>query len=248
MSEWWYNQSMKVFAISDFHLSINNPKPMNIFGEVWDNYLDDIVRFWQENISDEDIVLIAGDTSWAMNLDGVKADLEFLGAFKGKKVLLRGNHDYWWHSISALRAILPYNMYAVQNDCLRIGDFLICGSRGWTTPENGIFADDDKKIYDRELIRIKLSLDEMSKQRKEGDKVFVMTHFPPFNSKFESSPFTRLIGSYHVDKVVYGHLHGKNVRAKSVVSLDGTDYVLTSRDMINNTPVLLWTDEEEKDV
>ena len=119
---------MKVYAISDFHLSINNPKPMNIFGPAWDNYLDDITDFWQKNISDDDIVLIAGDTSWAMNLDGVKADLEFLGALKGKKVLLRGNHDYWWHSISALRTILPYDMYAVQNDCLRIGNVLICGT------------------------------------------------------------------------------------------------------------------------
>lgn len=245
MIKWWYNQSMKVFAISDFHLSINNPKPMNVFGEVWDNYLDDIMSFWKENVSDDDIVLIAGDTSWAMKLDDVKADLEFLGAFAGKKVLIRGNHDYWWHSIGALRTILPYNMYAVQNDCLRLGDCLICGSRGWTTPENGIFADDDKKIYDRELIRLKLSLDEMSMQRKENDKVFVMMHFPPFNSKFESTPFTRLISQYNVDKVVYGHLHGKNVRAKREVTLDGTQYVLTSCDMINNTPVLLWSEGEE---
>lgn len=157
---------MKVYAISDFHLSINNPKPMDIFGEVWSNYLEEISDFWQKNICEEDLVLIAGDISWAMTLDAVKPDLSYLGAFKGKKVLLRGNHDYWWHSISALRGILPYNMYAVQNDCLRFGSVLVCGSRGWTTPENGIFNDEDKKIYDRELIRLKLSLDDLAKNAR----------------------------------------------------------------------------------
>ncbi len=228
---------MKVYAISDFHLSIFNPKPMDIFGEVWNNYLDEISSFWRSNLTEEDVMLIAGDISWAMTLEAVVPDLEYLGSFPGKKVILRGNHDYWWHSISAIRKILPANMYAVQNDCIRIGDLLICGSRGWVTPEIKTFSDDDKKIYDRELIRLKLSLDEMSKMRKEGDKVVVMMHFPPFNSKFESSPFTQLIASYSPDKVIYGHLHGKGVRAKKSVTLDGVEYLLTSCDLIDNIPV-----------
>lgn len=230
---------MKVFAISDFHLSINNPKPMDIFGEVWNNYLEEITAFWQENITDDDVVLIAGDISWAMKMEAVVPDLEYLSKFAGKKVLLRGNHDYWWHSISALRKILPSDMYAIQNDSLRIGNLLLCGSRGWTTPEVKTFSDDDKKIYDRELIRLKLSLDEMQSKRKDDDKVVVMMHFPPFNSKFESSPFTQLIASYKPDKVVYGHLHGKGVKAKSKVVVDGVEYLLTSCDLIANKPVLV---------
>lgn len=231
---------MKVYAISDLHLSINNPKPMDIFGEVWNNYLDEISAFWNENITDEDVVLIAGDISWAMTLSGVKPDLEYLGGFKGKKVLLRGNHDYWWHSISALREILPYNMYAVQNDCLRLGDLLVCGSRGWTTPENRVFSDEDKKIYDREIIRLRLSLEAMKKNRKEGDKVVAMIHYPPFNSKFETSPFTELFAEYDVKTVVYGHLHGKGVRAKRIVEKDGATYYLTSCDMIDNVPIRIF--------
>jgi predicted phosphohydrolase len=130
-------------------------------------------------------------------------------------------------------------MYAVQNDCLRIDNLLVCGSRGWVTPEMKNFSGDDKKIYDRELIRLKLSLDEMSKMRKEGDKVVVMMHFPPFNSKFESSPFTQLIASYSPDKVIYGHLHGKSVRAKKSVVVDGVEYLLTSCDLIDNIPILV---------
>ncbi len=231
---------MKVYAISDLHLSIFNPKPMDIFGEVWSNYLDEISAYWEENIADEDLVLIAGDISWAMTLDAVKPDLNYISGFKGKKVLLRGNHDYWWHSISALRGILPYGVYAVQNDCLRFGDVLVCGSRGWTTPENGIFTDQDKKIYDREIIRLRLSLQDMAKKRTDADKIVVMMHFPPFNSRFEDSPFTDLCKEYKVDAVVYGHLHGKNSRVKRSLNKDGIEYLLTSCDMIANKPVKVF--------
>lgn len=234
---------MKVFAISDLHLSINNPKPMDIFGEVWNNYLDEISAFWEKNITDDDVVLIAGDISWAMTIENVKPDLEYLGRFKGKKVLLRGNHDYWWHSISALRNILPYNMYAVQNDCLRFGDLLVCGSRGWATPEPRVSqTDEDKKIYDREIIRMRLSLEAMSKMRGENDKVVAMTHYPPVNSKFDPSPFTKLFEEFGVKTVVYGHLHGKNVRAKLTLKKNGVTYYLTSCDMISNTPVEIIID------
>lgn len=234
---------MKVFAVSDLHLSINNPKPMDIFGEVWNNYLDEISAFWENNITDDDVVLIAGDISWAMTLENVKPDLEYLGKFKGKKVLLRGNHDYWWHSISALRNILPYNMYAVQNDCLRFGDLLICGSRGWATPEPGAAqTDEDKKIYDREIIRMRLSLETMAKMRDENDKVVAMTHYPPFNSKFDQSPFTKIFEEFGVKTVVYGHLHGKNARAKLTLEKNGVTYYLTSCDMISNTPVEIIID------
>lgn len=228
---------MKVYAISDLHLSINNPKPMDIFGEVWNNYLEDIEKSWNEKVTDEDIVLIAGDISWAMNMPDVVPDLEYLGAYKGKKVLLRGNHDYWWHSISAIRKMLPENMYAVQNDCIRFGDVLICGSRLWTTPEKDFATAEDKKIYDRELIRIRLSLECMQKMRKEGDKVIVMTHFPPFNSRFAPSPFTEIFSEFKVDAVVYGHLHGKGIRVVPVYYIDGVKYILSSCDLVDNQVV-----------
>ncbi|MBE5732917.1 MAG: serine/threonine protein phosphatase [Clostridiales bacterium] len=228
---------MKVYAISDLHLSINNPKPMDIFGEVWNNYLEDIEASWSKTVNDDDIVLIAGDISWAMNLDGVVPDLEYLGGFKGKKVLLRGNHDYWWHSISAVRKLLPENMYAVQNDCIRFNNVLIGGSRLWTTPEKDFATAEDKKIYDRELIRIKLSLDSMKKIRKEGDVVIFMTHFPPFNSRLAKSPFTELFTKYKVDCVVYGHLHGKGIRVVPTAEIDGVKYVLSSCDLVDNTLV-----------
>lgn len=225
---------MKVYAISDLHLSINNPKPMDIFGEVWNNYLEDIEKSWNELVTDDDLVLIPGDISWAMDLDGVVPDLEYLGGFKGKKVLLRGNHDYWWHSISAVRKLLPENMFAVQNDCIRFDNIIVGGSRLWTTPEKDFASPDDKKIYDRELIRIRLSLDSMKKIRKEGDVVIFMTHFPPFNSRLASSPFTAVFSEYKVDVVVYGHLHGKGIRVVPSAEIGGVKYVLASCDLVDN--------------
>ena len=224
---------MKIFAISDLHLSINNPKPMNIFGEVWDNYLDQIESSWEENVSDDDVVLICGDISWAMKMSDVQPDIDYIGNLRGKKVIIRGNHDYWWSSISALRSMLPVGMFAVQNDSVRIGNAVICGSRGWLC-EDDHTGPDDKKIYDRELIRMRLSLDSAKAIMQDGDSLVVMTHYPPFNFKAEPNAFTRLFEEYGVSAVVYGHLHGKNARAIPMIERGGIKYYLSSCDLVKN--------------
>lgn len=225
---------MKVYAISDLHLSIFNPKPMNIFGEVWDNYIENIMASWNDLVADEDIVLLSGDLSWAMTMDKAILDINFIGDLKGKKIILRGNHDYWWKSISNLRSILPKDMYAIQNDCLKFDNILICGTRGWTTPEGKNQSADDKKIYDREVIRMRLSLESMTRLRKEGDIVIVMVHYPPFNSKLDNSPFVELFNEFKVDKVVYGHLHGKEGRVCKETTINNIKYYLTSCDIVEN--------------
>ena len=149
---------MKVFAISDLHLSINNPKPMDIFGPVWQGYLDKIFEDWKAKVSDEDLVLLAGDFSWAMKLEDTKEDFALLSSLPGKKIIIRGNHDYWWKSISAVRAFLPQNFYAIQNDAIKFGDIVVCGTRGWMVPErNSEQSEENKKIYDREVIRLELT-------------------------------------------------------------------------------------------
>ncbi len=224
---------MKVFAIGDLHLSINNPKPMDIFGGAWDNYVETIVASWQRLVNDDDIVLIAGDISWAMTLEQAKPDLDFIGSLKGKKVLIRGNHDYWWKSISAVRASLTKDTYAVQNDCLRLGNCLICGSRGWTVPEKNALPEDEK-IYSRELIRMEMSLKSMQSIKKEGDVCIAMIHYPPFNIRLESSPFTELFSAYGADAVVYGHLHGKDCRVVRLSQIKNVKYYLTSCDLVGN--------------
>ena len=227
---------MKIFAVSDLHLSINNPKPMDIFGGRWDNYVEKICADWNARVTGGDIVLIAGDISWAMALEDAVPDLEFIGALPGYKIILRGNHDYWWKSISGVRAVLPDNMYAVQNDAVRLGNCVICGSRGWTVPEKAeeYNSDQDKKIYLRETERLKLSLQSANKLKKEGDRTVCMMHYPPFNLKAEDSDYTVAIGCAGIESCVYGHLHGYNTRKNHVIVKDGVKYVLTSCDLNDN--------------
>lgn len=149
--------------------------------------------------------------------------------------MIRGNHDYWWKAIGAVRASLGSGAFAVQNDCVRIENILICGSRGWATPENGCLqSEEDKKIYSREAQRFSLSLAAMQKQRQSEDKVIAMIHYPPFNSRFDSSAFTELFERYEIDAVVYGHLHGNPGRICLEREKSGIKYYLTSCDLVKN--------------
>ena len=186
-------------------------------------------------MNDDDIVLISGDLSWAMHLEDAREDIAYIGALGGRKVIIRGNHDYWWKSITAVRSMLPEGMYAVQNDALKLGGCVICGTRLWTTPEPGKEQPPaDKVIYDRELIRLKMSLDAAAKLREEGDSLVVMLHYPPFNSTFRPTVFTDAIAEYSPDAVVYGHLHGGSSRIRRKLILDGIPYYLTSCDLVEN--------------
>jgi len=226
---------MKVFAISDLHLSISTPKPMDVFGGAWENYLEKIVEDWNSKVTDDDIVVIAGDISWAMKLSDAKLDLEWIGKLKGKKVLIRGNHDYWWHSPSSIRAVLPIDMYILQNDSLLLNGIVFCGTRGWAVPEyKGQQNDEDKKIYDREVLRLELSLKSAKEKQTNNEPIIALIHYPPFNSKLEASEFTQLFERYGVNKVIYGHLHGKDVRAMLRYVKNGVEYDLTSCDQLDN--------------
>ena len=225
---------MKVFAISDLLLSINSNKPMNIFGPVWENYLEEIENSWSSLVTENDLVLISGDISWAMKLNDAKADLNYLSKFSGKKVIIKGNHDYWWSSISGVRSLLPENLYALQNDALRFGNYVVCGSRGWTVPEITHKTEDDEKIYKRELIRMELSLKSALELKQDGDTLIVMMHYPPFNSKLEENDFTKLFEQFGVDIVVYGHLHSYDKKQRLITYINNIKYYLTSCDLVGN--------------
>lgn len=226
---------MKIYAIADLHLSLCGQKPMEVFGDNWDNYTEIIKQDWQSKVTDDDIVLIAGDISWAMKLEEFKCDLEFFNGLKGKKIFIRGNHDYWWDSISKVRNALNENMYAIQNDCIRFDNLIICGTRGWVVPErNQTLGADDEKIYKRELERVALSLKAMQKIRQNNDKVIFMIHYPPFNSARQQNEFLNLFEEYGVDVVVYGHLHGKKIKATLYEERNGIKYYLTATDQIDH--------------
>lgn len=226
---------MKVFAISDFHLSGRQNKPMDIYGDKWIGHFDKIKEDWCNKVSGEDVVLIAGDISWAMALEDGLYDLNTMSDLPGKKVFIKGNHDYWWSGITTLRRRAPDStFYFIQNDCVRFGNILIGGSRGWLVPGTPDFNENNKKIYLREAERFKLVFNGIAKERKEGDKVVCMIHHPPFNAKREDNLFTEMFAQNGVDKVVYGHLHGVAGRGYPFVcEKAGICYYLTSCDLLD---------------
>ncbi|MCM1533775.1 MAG: metallophosphoesterase [Corallococcus sp.] len=225
---------MKVYAISDLHLSTVCQKPMDIFGKAWENYFEIISEDWRGKVSDDDVVLLPGDFSWAMRMEDALPDFERVAALPGRKVILRGNHDYWWNTLSQVRNSIPSGFYALQNDCIRFDDILICGTRGWVCPDGNNLSDEDKKIYLRETERLKLSLSVMQKERKPNDKVIAIMHYPPFNGRYDESDFTKQFVLNDVPVVVYGHLHGKDSRANLHFKKFGIDFYLTSCDLVSN--------------
>lgn len=234
---------MKIYAISDLHMCLNGSKPMDVFGTKWHNYLEKIFADWEKKVTDDDVVLIGGDISWAMDLDEAIKDIRTLVPLKGKKVFVRGNHDYWWKSISRIRNSLPEGFYALQNDCVKFGKTIICGTRGWCVEGSPDFKEQDRKIYLREAERLKLALSAAEKIKEEGDGIIALIHYPPFNVRRENSLFTDLFEKYGVSDVVYGHLHGKDCRTDLKIEKNGVRYILTSCDQVDNKLTLI---KEEK--
>ena len=149
---------MGLYAISDLHLALSGDKPMDVFGEHWYKHHEKIKENWLEKISDKDTILIAGDISWSMKMEEGLKDLDWIHELPGRKIFVRGNHDYWWQSISKLNNLYE-DMNFIQNNYFTYEDYAICGTRGWTCPGGEHFTEHDEKIYSRELIRLKLSLD-----------------------------------------------------------------------------------------
>ena len=220
---------MRIFAIGDLHLPGSQSKPMDVFGAHWEGHFEKISADWRARVTDEDVVLLPGDLSWAMTMEEAAGDLQAICALPGKKLLLRGNHDYWWSSITRVRALLPAGNYALQNDACAIGDVVFAGSRGWTVPPAGSADSQDAKIYRREVMRLELSLRDAA-ARSQGRPIVVMLHFPPFGEKKEDSGFTELLEAYHVRHCVYGHLHGEGLRSAFIGERKGVQYHLASCD------------------
>ncbi len=223
---------MNIYAISDLHLSATENKPMDIFGGNWEGHFDKIKNSWLETVKPEDIVLIAGDISWAMKLEDALVDLHSLAHLPGRKVFIRGNHDYWWNGITKLRDRAPDDtFYFLQTDAIRFDGFVIVGSRGWTCPGSADYTEQDQKLYLREAERFRLALSDGEKLFQDGDKKIALVHYPPFNAKGEDTLFTEQFEKNGVDKVVFGHIHGATYfPLKS--EKNGVEYLLSSCDKL----------------
>ena len=226
---------MRLFAIADPHLSAVDPKPMTIFGETWKGHPDAFFEGWRSVVEDDDLVLVPGDLSWAMRFEDALVDLAAIAELPGRKILLRGNHDYWWPSISKLRRGLPEGMYAVQNDAVALDGVVVAGTRGWVCPGSRGYTDQDEKIYRREVERLALSL--RAAERLEGTYRVVMLHFPPTNARLEPSEFTRLLLDAAPDALVFGHVHGE---PEGILErLDDIDVHFVAADALGFVPRLI---------
>lgn len=222
---------MAVYAIADLHLPARQ-KPMDVFGEHWRDHFRRIREDWLTRVAPGDLVLLPGDLSWAMRLEDAAEDLRSIAALPGTKLLLRGNHDYWWSSIGRVRRALGEGMLALQNDSVLIDGRLYAGSRGWTLPGPD-FSEDDRRIYARERLRLEMSLE--SARHRDGEApITVMMHFPPLTD--DEPGFSDILERYGVTDCVYGHLHGPAIYGAvrglrggvryHQVSCDGLDFKL----------------------
>lgn len=232
---------MVVYGISDLHLSFTSDKPMDVFGDQWKDHAAKMAEAWDRVVGDDDVVLCPGDLSWAMRLEDAKADLAWIGARKGKlKVLGRGNHDYWWSAIGKVRKALPEGCVALQNDAIDLGDVVVAGSRCWAAPGGLDFSEADQKIYERELLRLRLSL-EAGRKLAGARPLIASIHYPPFGADGRATGFSELIEEHGVALCVYGHLHGRHAHRTAVVGeVRGVHYRLIACDYLGFEPTKLW--------
>lgn len=200
---------MSIYAISDLHLSFNTNKPMDIFG--WNNYEEKISQDWRTNVKEEDLVLLTGDFSWEMKLENTYKDFQFINNLPGKKLLLKGNHDLWWTTLKRMREFLKEkefnNIDFIYNNSYEFENYIIAGTRGWNLVSENI---DDKKIKDRELLRLKNSIIDGIRKYGEDKPIIVCMHYPPLLKELKNSEFTKILEKYNVKYCLYGHLHGKS--------------------------------------
>lgn len=232
---------MKLFALGDPHLSFDTKgreyKPMGIFGDSWQNHGYKIRDHWLDVVTEEDVVLMPGDISWAMTLEEFQPDLDFLAALPGKKIISKGNHDLWWDSLTKMKQILPDGFEVLQNNSFVFGDVAICGTRGWQCPEGDFTDAHDAKIYRRELQRLELSLDHVPET--VAHKI-VMLHYPPVNVKQEKSAFIERMEAYKVEICLYGHLHSYAVKNALEGNHWGIQFHLVSADYLDFQPKQIW--------
>ncbi len=220
---------MHIYAIGDLHLSGEPPtKPMEVFGAHWQGHKQKIAANWRRQVTDSDAVIVCGDISWAMSLEAAAQDLDWLAALPGRKLLLRGNHDYWWTSLKKMQQRYGTSFEFLQNDCIMLGDIAVCGTRGWVLPSAEDFSEEDAKIYKREGIRLELSLKQARAQNPR--QLIVALHYPPLFARTEHTCFTNLMQQYGVSHCVYGHIHGESHIAVFEQVREGISYKLVSCD------------------
>ena len=227
---------MSLFAIGDPHLSFSCDKPMDIF-RGWDDYVARLEKNWNSVVTENDTVVVPGDISWAMGLTNAKKDFEFLNNLNGRKIILKGNHDYWWNTMNKMNSFLSENEFEsikiLHNNSYKIGDFAIAGTRGW-------FYDDtceaDKKVILREAGRLQTSINEA---KKLGGEVIVFLHYPPISATQKCDEILNVILENDIKRCFFGHLHGFVPPENTFIEYEGVKFTLVSADKLNFCPKII---------
>jgi hypothetical protein len=230
---------VRIWALGDTHLSFGNPKPMDVFGELWRDHPRRIAEAWDERVAPDDVVLVVGDISWGRTLDEAEPDLAFLADRPGRlKVLLRGNHDSWWSSASKVRRALPSGFEIVSGDALRVAPGVVaCGARGWNAPSSPWFDESkDERIYRRELRRLQASLEAAAGLREPADLLVAMLHYPPLWPNETTSDVLERLVAGGVALAAYGHLHGDDHAWAPGGVFDGVDVRFVAADFVGFAP------------
>lgn len=224
---------MAIYTISDLHLSFSMDKPMDIFGVNWEKHEKKIEKNWINKVKEEDLVILPGDFSWAMHIEDAKEDFEYLNRLPGTKLLLKGNHDYWWDTLKKNREFLDENNIKnvdfLYNNSYFWEDKIIAGTRGWSEQE-----ENPEKMIRRENIRLELSLQDGIARHGSNKDIIVCMHYPPFNM-YEKSElnFIKTMKKYNVKKCIYGHIHGEATKEAKQGKIDGIEFIMASSDYTN---------------
>ncbi len=240
---------MKLFAIADLHLAGAVDKPMAIFGARWENHVERLKDNWESQVGEGDTVLVAGDISWANSLEEALPDLFWLDNLPGRKILLRGNHDYWW---STLRKIQEFceeqglkSLHFLRNDARREAGFLIAGTRGWLLPTDGDYSQQDEKVFRREGIRLGLSLKALHRLRQEGggqEAAIALFHYPPIDEEGQPSALSQQLEEAGIQVCLFGHIHHRVPYYESQPLVGGIRYIMVASDQLRFCPLLIGED------
>lgn len=225
---------MSIFVIGDMHLSLRTPKPMDIFGENWIVHEEKIRKNWIENVKEDDLVVLPGDFSWETYLENTKLDFEYLNNLPGKKLLLKGNHDYWWSTVTSMRQFLKENNFTnidfLYNNSYEYENKILCGTRGWSIADEEM----DKKLINRELIRLELSIKDGINKFGNDKEIIIFMHYPPITKakiiSQQETEFVNLMKKYNVKRCYYGHLHGASISDAIEGNVEGIEFKLVSAD------------------
>ena len=227
---------MSIYVIADLHLSFNAEKPMNVFGDKWQDYEEKLKNNWIAKVKPEDVVILPGDFSWCTYLEETYNDFAYLESLPGKKIILKGNHDYWWTTLTSMRRYIKENNFEtidfLFNNSYCFDNKIIVGTRGWNITDF-----ENQKIIDREVARLELSIQDGINKFGKDKEIIVFLHYPPITKEIKKSPFWEIMKKYNIRKCYYGHLHGVAHNDAQEGMIDNIKLKLISSDYLNFNPI-----------